>query len=84
MSWNKGTELPPDLSERLSALVELDRPKLVAPRRPMDREITSPDPLPPLLDVEMHVGSMYVLAEAHGGPRFVTATWLRPNRRTEG
>ena len=89
MSWHKDLEAPPDLTDRLSQLVELDRPPLVSPRRPMDDVLEAPEGESleveaPLRNLEMHVGRMYVLAGSHEGPRFTDAIWLGPNRRTDG
>ncbi len=78
MSRNKGVEQPGEFAARLSQLAELDRPRLVAPRQ--SPEATTPAPEPPLMDVVVHPGKMYVLSGA-AGPRFENATWLRPARR---
>ena len=80
-----------DLTSRLRQLAELDTPKLVAPRRPLD-DVPSASSAPsapsvpaPLVswvmrDVVSGGGRMYALG-AKDGPGFASATWLRQDAR---
>ena len=53
MKWNK-LEESVDITGRLREIEQLEMPRLASPRKPVD------DQLPPLLEVERHVGRMYV------------------------
>lgn len=69
-----------DLTSRLRQLAQLDAPRLVAPRRPPDDELSTPSTPAPLMswvmsDVVSGGGRLYVLGASHG-PSFVSATWL--------
>jgi hypothetical protein len=53
MKWNK-TEEHVDITSRLRQIEQLEMPKVASPRQPAE------DSFPPLLEVERHVGRMYV------------------------
>ena len=80
-----------DLTSRLRQLAELDTPKLVAPRRPLDDVPSAPSapsvPAPlvswVMRDVVSGGGRLYALG-AKDGPGFVRATWLRQGARPIG
>jgi hypothetical protein len=70
MKWNK-TEENVDITGRLRQIEQLEMPKVASPRMPVE------DKLPPLLEVERHVGRMYVAGHE---PHFRPVTLLQQAR----
>jgi hypothetical protein len=66
-----------DMTDRLRQLEQLLAPTIVVPRSPADDAI---EMLPPLLDVERHMGRMYVAGHE---PHFRPVTLLQHVRRPD-
>lgn len=68
----KKSEDSVDITGRLRMIQQLEVPGMVAPRRAADAEM---EKLPPLLDIDPHVGRMYVAGRE---PHFRPVTLLKP------